>query len=296
MAVRRAEWRLAMAFAFCAGCGTPRASADELIARGVARAARSDFAGAIAAYDSALAIDSLLASAWRNRGVAWSQQERYDRAIPDLDRAIALDPAGPSAFNSRGVAYQGKGDYERAIQDYDEAVRLKPDHALAIKGRGRCNFYLGRFAEAAADLERGLGYDSTNAYVAIWLHLANQRTDRDDAPRFAANIARTDSLRWPGAVARYYLKRIDRAQLLAAAAQVDPRVGRDQRGARPPSSWRRRPWCSARGRTPRAPSGKPATGVPPRGRSIRRRWPSSVGWGSRHPSNGRPQSRAVQPP
>lgn len=230
--MRDSRWRwVVLPAVLMAACGRSPQDAEALIKRGQALAARSDFAGAIAAYDSALAIDSLLASAWRNRGVAWSQQERYDRAIPDLDRAIALDPTGPSAFNSRGVAHQGKGDYERAIQDYDEAVRLKPDHALAIKGRGRCNFYLGRFAEAAADLERGLGYDSTNAYVAIWLHLANQRIGRDDAAQFAANIARTDSLKWPGAVARYYLKRIDRAQLLATAAQVDPRVGRDQRCA-----------------------------------------------------------------
>ena len=222
--------RLLAAF-LLAACGRSGPDAATLNARGQAHAAKGELAPAMAAYDSAIARDSTLASVWRNRGVAWSQQERYDRALADFDRAVALDPANASLFNSRGVAKQGRGDYDGAIKEYSEAIRLKPDHALAIKGRGRCLFYLGRFAEAATDLARGVALDSTNAYVVLWLHIANQRTAREDAAAFTANLARTDSLKWPGPVGRYYLGHLDAAALRAAGAAVDPRVGRDQQCA-----------------------------------------------------------------
>jgi lipoprotein NlpI len=173
--------------------------------------------------------DTARASALQNRGIAYRVKGDYVRAIADHDQAITLRPEFAAAFNSRGFAYQLKGNFERAIADYNAAIKLKPDLAAAFKNRGRIEFYLGRFADAAADLRAGLQFDSSNAYNVIWLHLATMRLGLDDARDFAAQLVRTDSVRWPAPVARYYLGRLTAEQLMAAASKIDPRIRTDQR-------------------------------------------------------------------
>jgi len=44
-----------------------------------------------------------------------------------------------------------------------------------MKNRGRAHFILGNFAQAAADLQRGLALDSADAQATLWLHLARRR-------------------------------------------------------------------------------------------------------------------------
>lgn len=174
--------------------------------------------------------DSARAGALLSRGVGYRAMGDYDRAIADYDQAIQLSPGIAAGYNNRGFAYQLKGDFERAVADYNEAIRLNPDLGTAVKNRGRAQFYLGHFPEAAADLRSGIQLDSTNAYVAIWLHLVAMRLGKDDAAEFAAQLARTDSLRWPAPIARFYLGRLTADQLMAAAATDTTRQG-DQRCA-----------------------------------------------------------------
>jgi lipoprotein NlpI len=173
--------------------------------------------------------DTARANALQNRGIAYRVKGDYDRAIADHDQAITLRPGFAAAFNSRGFAYQLKGDFERAIADYNAATNLKPDLAAALKNRGRTEFYLGRFADAATDLRAGLRFDSSNAYNVIWLYLATMRLGSADAQDFAAQLVRTDSVRWPAPVARFYLGRLTAEQLMAAASKIDARIRTDQR-------------------------------------------------------------------
>src|SRR5918998_168152 len=60
------------------------------------------------------------------------------------------------AFTSAGVTHLQMREYDRAIRDFDRALARSPDLAPAIEQRGRVHFYLGNFAQAAADLQRGL--------------------------------------------------------------------------------------------------------------------------------------------
>jgi len=173
--------------------------------------------------------DTARATALQNRGIAYRARGAYDRAIADYDEAIKIRPGSAFAFNSRGFAYQLKGDFDRAIADYNIATTLKPDMAGALKNRGRAEFYLGRFAAAAADLRAGLQFDSSNAYNVIWLHLATMRLGADDEPDFVAQLARTDSARWPAPVARFYRGQLTAEQLMAAAANTDAPARSDQR-------------------------------------------------------------------
>jgi lipoprotein NlpI len=127
------------------------------------------------------------------------------------------------AAYQRGFAHQMQGEYDAALHEYDRALALKPDLAIALKNRGRANFYLGKFPESERDLAAGLRYDSTNAFVAVWLQMVRQRLGAADASRFASEVAKTDSTKWPAPVAKLYLGRSSIAELEAAAERGNAR-------------------------------------------------------------------------
>lgn len=197
MSARRSVWSLVLAVASAAGCRDTHSEALALKARA----------------------DSL-----KSTGA-------YDAALVQYDRALALDSTDGRLLNNRGATYMERGEHDRAIADFDRAIRLNPNHGQALKNRSRALFYLGRYADATRDMQKALPFDSTNAYVVIWLHIARRRLGEDDAPAFASQLAKTDTTRWPAAVGKFYLGTLTRDALLAAAALVDPRVKRDQRCA-----------------------------------------------------------------
>jgi lipoprotein NlpI len=127
----------------------------------------------------------------------------------------------PKAAYLRGFAHQMKGEYDAALHDYDRALAVKPDLAIALKNRGRVYFYQGQYAESAQDLAAGLRYDSTNTFVAVWLHMVRQLQEEADSSQFAANVARTDPGKWPAPVAKLYLGKSSIADVEAAAELGD---------------------------------------------------------------------------
>ena len=113
------------------------------------------------------------------------------------------------------------GDYSSAIRDFGRAIAFKPNYAPALEGRGRTHFYLGNFAQAASDLQRGLALDSTDAYGALWLHLARQRLRQDDRDDFAAHAALVDAAQWPAPLIRYLRGELQADSLHALAANAE---------------------------------------------------------------------------
>ena len=213
------------------GCREPVPDPLVLNERGLVAMSRGDIAMAIQLYDTAIKLKPNFPNGFRNRGVAYATKGEYDRAIRDYDQAIKLLPDMVSAYNSRGVANQLKGNFDKAVADFDQAVKLKPSYAVAIRNRGRTQFYRGRFAEAAADLEEGLRYDSTNAYVAIWLYMARRHLGQDDGAQLAAHLARTDSAKWPAPIGQFLLGRITADRLAESAAKTSVPGQPDQRCA-----------------------------------------------------------------
>jgi lipoprotein NlpI len=101
--------------------------------------------------------------------------------------------------------------------------------SIAIKNRGRAHFYLGHYAEAVADHREGLRYDSTNAFLVLWLYMLQKHIGPADTATLAAQLMRTDTVNWPAPVGRFFLGRISPDQLTAAAERPDPTTRRDQR-------------------------------------------------------------------
>ena len=216
--------------ALAGACSGPaHRDASERVAGGLRQLKAGDSAAALAVFDSILTEDTTNAAAYRARGFLHQTAGRYDRAIQDYDHAIANNRRYAIAYNNRGFTYQLEGKYTRAVADYDSALALNPALPVAIANRGRAQFYLGQFDRAAADLGKALQRDSTNAFLAVWLHIVRMRMGAGDSSELARAVARTDSARWPAPVAQFYLGKLTEPALDAAASKGDARAQQLQR-------------------------------------------------------------------
>jgi hypothetical protein len=154
-----------------------------------AKAARleraGDLAGALAAYEAALALapddPGLLAAVARlamrmeapaiaaefwtrvlrlqpdlleavdGRARALRELGRYDEAVEVLRGALLVNPQEARLWNSLGTTLTQASRGEEALTFFDEAVRLDPRFAGALYNRAGAQFDLGRFEAAAAD-------------------------------------------------------------------------------------------------------------------------------------------------
>jgi len=218
--------------------------------RGIGYDLKGDHDRAIEDYNVAIRIDPEDAFAYNNRGNAYRGKGDYDRAIADYNKAIGLDPKFAMAYNNRGAAYKGKGDNERAISDYSQAILLNPQFALALVNRGsayrsqneyeraivdftaaiqnnptdakayfergQARLYSGSLPGAVADLERANELDPHDAYIAIWLEIANERNNLPST--LAAAATQLDMDVWPAPIVRLFLNQSTISAVLEATA------------------------------------------------------------------------------
>jgi lipoprotein NlpI len=199
-----------------------------LFHRGDALMAKSDAAAAIRDYGEAITAVPEFAEAFNNRGNAYDASGDHQRAIQDYDESIRLRPEFPEAFNNRGTTYDETGDHARAIQDFDQAIRLNASYQNAFKNRGRAKFYQGRFAAGADDFAKALTLQRTDAYAALWLHLARSRSGKPAPDELRDNAEQLDHAKWPWPLVAAYLGTPDIESMQAAAAQ-DPAEAKDRK-------------------------------------------------------------------
>src|SRR4030095_5093508 len=70
--------------------------------------------------------------AWYMRGLAHAARHDFAAAIADYDRAIDLEPRFLGAYQARGQARTLLADYERALADHIEAIRQNPRSAAGF--------------------------------------------------------------------------------------------------------------------------------------------------------------------
>ena len=68
---------------------------------------------------------------------------------------ISYEEVKEAAFyNKRGVACRRAGSYEHAILYYNQALAIKPDFAEAFNNRATAFYFLNKYDQAWADIER----------------------------------------------------------------------------------------------------------------------------------------------
>jgi len=178
--------------------------------RGDAYQAKDESGSAIRDYDEAVRLRPDFAEALNNRGNAHDDLGDHVQAIRDYDAAIRVKADFAQAFNNRGTSYDEMGEHGRAIQDFDQAIKLDPKYLNAMKNRGRSRFFMGDFAAAAVDFAQALAQQRTDAYAALWLHLARVHAGKASNEELRRDSESLDQAAWPWPVVAAYLGEQDR--------------------------------------------------------------------------------------
>jgi len=105
---------------------------------------------------------------------------------------------------------------------------LNPTYALAYRSRGMARFKVAKFQAAALDLAKALELSPTDAYVALWLYLAQARAGQDGRVELGKSTPRLRLQDWPGPVVSLYLGQSTPEATFAAAANPDPKRQQEQ--------------------------------------------------------------------
>ncbi len=133
----------------------PSAALYEL--RGMARAGRQDYAGAIEDDTKALGLSPNSVPLRIGRGSLYLVTDAPRLAGRDFEEAIRLDPSSTEAFLGRGSARVLQGQHRLAVADVEEALRLgKPTTRM----RYNAARVLAQAADAAGSEVRKKGQDA----------------------------------------------------------------------------------------------------------------------------------------
>ncbi len=168
---------------------------DLLELRGLARAKRNDFSGAIEDYTLALGHRPDSATLRARRGWAYLVSGAASLARRDFDAAIRLDPGGPDAYSGRGSAMVALGHWKEAAADVEESLRLADSEPRLIYNAARVLAQAGECvisdhaARARADSELARRYQDRALQL---LGRALQSTPLGERAAFCRDVVGTD--------------------------------------------------------------------------------------------------------
>src|SRR5882724_1963947 len=132
-------------------------SADDAsgyLLRGDVLTAKSDYAGAVEAYNEALTRDPKNWLGYGARGSALAQLGEEDRALADLNRAVALDP-GTLGKTATRECYRFQAQTTPNCTTHEVDISTAMLMSRVYLDRGMILFKRGDYARAADDLRRG---------------------------------------------------------------------------------------------------------------------------------------------
>ncbi|MBM3513503.1 MAG: tetratricopeptide repeat protein [Alphaproteobacteria bacterium] len=125
-----------------------------LIATGNQRRAARDWAGAMAAFDQALATDPNNSDGRFNRAATMLDAGIPERAVADFADLLMRYPKDADAWLGYGAALKVLKRFDEAVVAFDHAVAL--GNAAAVATRGETLIELRRFTDALASFDRVL--------------------------------------------------------------------------------------------------------------------------------------------
>jgi serine/threonine protein kinase/Flp pilus assembly protein TadD len=115
---------------------------------------------ALGYYNTVLRLDQgYEAAAYEDIGVTLWAKGDSPGAITNLQKALALDDTRDYAHWAIGAIWDEQEDYEAALPHLQRAVALVPNNAGYQEWLADCLFYLGRYAEARAAVDKSLALD-----------------------------------------------------------------------------------------------------------------------------------------
>ncbi|MFH0915770.1 MAG: tetratricopeptide repeat protein [bacterium] len=115
---------------------------------------------ALGYYNTVLRLDQgFEAAAYEDIGVTLWAKGDSPGAITNLKKALALDDTRDYAHWAIGAIWDEQEDYEAALPHLQRAVALVPNNAGYQEWLADCLFYLGRYSEARAAVDKSLALD-----------------------------------------------------------------------------------------------------------------------------------------
>ncbi len=122
---------------------------------------REDWAGAIAAYDRAIArVPQDNRMRWvlfYSRGIAYERSGDMAASETDFRAALAINPEQPQVLNYLGYSLvEQQRDLDEALDMIERAVAASPDSGYIVDSLGWVLYRLGRYEEAVDQMERAV--------------------------------------------------------------------------------------------------------------------------------------------
>ncbi|MFN0039121.1 MAG: tetratricopeptide repeat protein [Burkholderiales bacterium] len=127
---------------------------------GVLLEKRNEFAGALAAYDQALALDNANKPARVNRGHVLSALRRPDEALANNRMLVETYPADAFAHYNLAEVLLALHRYHEVAEACDRALAIDAGYAKAYVDRGLARAALGQVAAARCDFEQACELDA----------------------------------------------------------------------------------------------------------------------------------------
>ena len=149
-----------------------KSQAEQLKLKGNALMTSKDYAGAIAAYTSAIALDPINPVYYSNRAAAHSSSNNHEGAVEDAEKAIEVDSSFVKAYHRLGSVLD-------TTSLLTGVVTLTPHHSHAF-------YCLGDYEGSANAFQRGLDLDPSNASL---------KSGRDNAKSRIPSASTSESTR-----------------------------------------------------------------------------------------------------
>ncbi|MCC6948161.1 MAG: tetratricopeptide repeat protein [Bradyrhizobiaceae bacterium] len=134
---------------------------EAIIALGNILRARKHFTDAIEVYSKAVALAPQPARAnWTLfyfRGICYERSKQWPLAEKDFQKSLELNPDQPQVLNYLGYSWVDQGiNLDQGLEMIKKAVELRPKDGYIVDSLGWAYYRLGRFEDAAKELERAI--------------------------------------------------------------------------------------------------------------------------------------------
>jgi Trypsin-like peptidase domain/TPR repeat/Tetratricopeptide repeat len=138
-------------------------TADDFFISAQEKSQKGDYQGAIADYNSALAIDPQFKEIYFRRGIARSLTKDWQGAEADYTRAIEIESQHPEAYLHRGSIRNVLSNWQGAKSDFDIAAILNPNISAIYVGRGVALCELHNCQSGLKDYDRAIALNPYDA-------------------------------------------------------------------------------------------------------------------------------------